>query len=389
MKISLSWFIGIALFSPFAVSQLSKNGFNYATLNLFFLLFSAFFIFLYGIRFNQRFVFVASFILVNSAFLAFLDPASLLSFLVPFKFLLMLCLPPKYFKEFNTHLLFFIKFVSVGSLLLYPLILYSNDIFNFFLPYSFNDALTFRVARNYQTWDQSAWFIFNNQVSLGLFCVCALFFLVLNGLVNDHKKLVLLLIINIVLTKSLLCYMGFLVLFFYSYKNIFYKIVLMVFGSCVLFYLFDFLTSGIEYSLYFELVRLTRGGILIDLLPHFFTGDLSSILLGINSDQIVQFIHNSINIPITLEYAEGTAPLEDVYYVYYLYQFGLIMFVLYFFALLYMLVKMPKNIRVPFGIFLTLGLFVNQLLSFTVLNFFFYYFIYHASIRKKHITSCS
>ena len=373
------------LFGPFLISQFAKIGANYTTLNSGYLLICIFALLFFQLRIGFGFILAAMIIFLGLVFVIFLDASSAISFLMPFKFFLIACLSPIYFRRFNHDMLFFIKFVSIASLVTYVLVLFSSDAFNFFLPFT-ADGSSYRVATSYETWDYSAWFLFNNQVSLGLFCVGGLFFLLLNDISRKHKILCILLVVNIVLSKSLLCYLAVFLLYGHLFKNTYSIVGLYIICLSSFFLLFDFLIGDISYSLYLDLVRLTRGGILIDLLPHFFNADPFQILFGLDSEKIVSFISTSPNVPITLEYAFDTAPLEDVYYVYYLYQFGLVMFVIFLFTLLGSLSNLPKTVRLPMSVFIIFGLFVNQLMSFTIFNFFFFYCLYYASVEKKYTT---
>lgn len=326
----------LVFFGSFAINVLAKLVGSYDLLNLIYELALILVPFLYIFAGKRVHIVVAlvyaaiSLCLCHLAYVGYVTgsfASSIFSGFIPFKFCGLLLLS-SYFQqdrlisEFKNilNIVLVVTIVAVGLQLLGV-----ASFLEFSRPYQV-DGQGYKIYQDIASWDNSAWGLFDNQISLALFGLCALVFY--NYFDENYHYRVLRATACLILIASSISLMAMLLagIFYISrikflwVRYVFFLIIPLTIPILVPIYF-----AGLDFSAFLEIARMSRLGILIDILPAFlFEANISDLFFGLgHSVQAATFILSIDNYPAIFDMSSDLAPLEDVYWVALLLYFGI------------------------------------------------------------------
>ncbi len=308
---------------------------------------------------------------------------TIFSAFIPFKFCGLLLLST--FIQQEKLILEFRKIINIVlAVMIFAVILQIfrvNAFLEFSLPYQLEGGAT-KVFRDIDRWDGSAWGLFENQISLAYFGICSLIFYKYfdkNSRYKLTKEISCLFLIFSSISLTVIILTG--IFYISRIKTFWIKLSFFLTGPFLIPILIPIYFGGIDYSTLVELSRLSRLGIIIDILPSFLTtSTIPELFFGLGPGGLaVDFIYSLSNYPVIFEGATDIAPLEDVYWVALLIYFG-IFGVLGYLIIICLGLLFYKKVDHEFFlfyfiflVFIILGNFTNQVLSLSSFAIFFWF----------------
>tara|TARA_B100002019_G_scaffold293398_1_gene320726 strand:- start:5698 stop:6936 length:1239 start_codon:yes stop_codon:yes gene_type:complete len=394
-------------FGTFLINQLAKSIGQYQAINLFYellLILIPFLLIFSAKKVNIIIGMIYAIIILSMSQVAYIGFISgsflstIFSAVIPFKYSGLLLLSAlvqqeKLILEFRKilNISLSIIFVAVGLQLLG-----FNAFLEFSQPYQLEDGAT-KVFRDIDSWDNTAWGLFENQISLAYFGICTLVFFKYfdkNSRYRAIKEIACLIIIISTLSLTALILTG---IFYVSrIKTFWIRLIIFASGPFILPLLIPLYFSGFDLAYLIEVARGSRIGIIIDILPSFLTtSNVIELFFGLGPGKLASdFIYSLNTIPVIFEFSADLAPLEDVYWVallIYFGLFGLLGYLIIVCAGLLFYKKVDADLFYFYFImllFIFLGNFTNQVLSISTFAIFFWFSLtlLFGEIKNKKIS---
>ena len=383
--------LAITFFSDFASNSLTKIlPLNYGFLRVGFDLISLFLIFSAWLvmgKVNKNTMIFLLFPAIASAHIAIsqilngFSPDTVISFFVQYRFFILVFVLSQI--DFRLTTIYLRRFLKAAILLCFFLsvlqALRIELIYDLTVPYQ-QDGVSKRISYSYETWDGSAYAIFNNQISMAFFCLAAQIFFQLFDKFFRSLPFIFISFVCILLSDSIsaLSFSLFFMLLFLrnDFKLFAFPFIFVIILLVLVFTDFNAIYTSIDYS--FE----TRLGILFYLVPSFFAeASIYEVVFGYGKDQqlLLDTITRNSLYPNIFDFSEDIAPLEDVFWVAILYYFG-ILGLLGHISLLFLCCFASLASRREYLLFTTclcltilIGSFANQLFSIKIFSFLFWF----------------